>query len=163
MSNDTSPWPTIVFVGLVCGLTLGLVVSLFFRRREDSAPMMLPSPELDDDLFQPLRLPAMPSSAPITATPVNPRTVPVARTLSVSSTAPTMILRAQGDLDWKVQARTLGPTAATATFLIGAEIGNSVIVPAGAAQIMRVPRGEYLYALGSEAGVTVTVSGGPEA
>ena len=160
MSKDASPWPTIVFVGLVCGLTLGLVVSLFFKRR-DSQPLLSSGGSFDNVSLDDLIKPVAPMS--LASVPPAPRTVPVARTLTVSHTAPTMILRAKGSQDWKVTVRTLGPPATTATFLIGAQLGNSVVIPAGSSQDMRIPRGEYLYALGSQAGVCVTVSGGAEA
>jgi hypothetical protein len=164
MSKDASPWPTIVFVGLLCGLTLGLVVSLLMKRREDG-PMLLPEGGGFDGLGGGINIRGLnPSRSPIDTSAIPAaRPAPVARTLTVSSQSPTMILRAQGPRDWKVTVRTLGPTAATATFLIGAQYGNSIVVPAGSSQDMRIPRGEYLYAQGSQAGVCVTVSGGAEA
>ncbi len=164
MSKDTSPWPTIVFVGLLCGLTLGLVVSLFMKRRDDG-PLLLPEGDGGLGGFDGINVRGLnPSRSPINTSAVpEARPAPAARTLTVSAQSPTMLLRAQGSRDWKVTVRTLGPPAATATFMIGAQYGNSIVVPAGSAQDMRIPRGEYLYAQGSQTGVCVTVSGGAEA
>lgn len=151
-SNTPSPWPSMIWLGILCGLSLGLLAAILYRdkRRESGGgflPDLEPSPTLG------------PAPRPALA---DPRPVPVARTLTVGS-RPVMVLKALGASDWKVNVSTIGPPTAFATFMIGRELGNAIVVPAGSARDMRIPRGEFLYVKGSELGVCVSVAGGSEA
>lgn len=148
--NETSPWPTVTLIGVLCGITFGLVLYSLIRREDQVSSGLLP----DHDLG----LSTLPTVKEI---PVgkSKRLSSAARTLTISEKQ-TMVLRATGDKDWKVSARTLSPVAAFAAFSIGHGSTNSIIVPAGTSQDIWVPAGEYLYASGNQAGVCVSVSGG---
>jgi len=154
-SNDASPWPTVTFIGVLCGITFGLVLYSILRRERDGVGGgVLPLPETDFD-----GLGALPVVA---ATPKLGKSQPLsaARTLTISDNSPTMVLRATGNKNWRVNVRTLSPVAAFASFSVGHGSTNSVVVPAGSSQDIWVPAGEYLYAIGNQAGVCVSVSGG---
>jgi len=160
MSNERSdPWPTMVGMGILCGLTLGLVILLLFRRRETQA--LLPaSTDLGDLGLDDLSFPTLPSKGNLLKRVERQQALPVARTVNVSNTSPTMILQAVGSKPWSVWCRTVGPPGAFASFIIGGNKNDMIWVPAGQAQRMTLPRGEFLFAQGDIPGVCVSVSGG---
>lgn len=174
MADDRgpSPWPTLVILGVLCGLAIGAIFVLFGdrprRRRElgrgDSRDLDL---DFDDDLLSDGFLgrgsvrgkgTSLTSWGGGILGPVQSR--PIARTVRVSSREPTMLLQAVGTRDWIVWVRVTGPPGSSAVFLIGATTGDAIRVPSGSPQEMRLPRGEMLFAQGNVAGVEVSVSGG---
>lgn len=187
VSNDrtTSHWPALVGLGVLCGVTLGLVLFVLLRRR-DGALQSLPEPTggidtLDLDELMALPVPATRGGRPVQSIAsrevdgvsrrsVTPPAVAratyaknaVARTVAVSDTSPTMITQATGPSSWNVWCRTVGPPGAFAAFMLGANRSEMVWIPAGQAQRVILPRGEFLYAIGDRAGVSVSVSGGTE-
>jgi hypothetical protein len=155
MANDASPWPTVTFLGVLCGITFGLVLYSLLRRHDDTGGL----PALPDDLGlgslpQVNMVPSRGKSQPLLAAKAS-----VARTLTLSS-SPTMVLRATGNCNWKVTVRVISPISTFARFSVGHGATDSILVPSGSSQDMWVPKGEYLFATGSEAGVCVSVSGG---
>jgi hypothetical protein len=154
MANDASPWPTVTFLGVLCGITFGLVLYSILRRQDGlgvASVAMLP-----DDLG----LGALPT-VNVGALPKKSPPLSAARTLTIGVSKPTMVLRATGGVNWRANVRTLSPVASFATFSIGIGSTNSVVVPAGSSQDIWVPAGQYLYATGNQAGVCVSASGGP--
>ncbi len=165
-SNDPSPWPTLTLMGVLCGLALGAVIVLLIRSSRRTEP---PFPEVEDDFLDRLLSPtprllptrtAKSGRGPSLDGIARARVVPVARTATISNDEPTMLLQAVGKRDWTVDVRTVGPSGAFATFMIGNSSGNSIVVPAGGHHRMRIPHGEFLYAQGDTPGTFVSVSGG---
>lgn len=158
-SNDASPWPTVTFIGVLCGITFGLVLYSLLRRQEaaGAAPAMLP-----DDLGMGLGVLPVAALPTVKAIPALGKSEPLsaARTLTLSDATPTMVLRATGDQNWRVTVRVLSPIATFARFSVGHGTSDSIIVPAGSSQELWVPAGHYLYAIGSDPGVCISASGG---
>lgn len=166
MASDRDPWPTMVLIGVLCGLAIGAVVVLLVRggRRsilgggpelelgDDDIDLLLPPKRRSRDLAT-TRFESSPMLAPM-------RARPLARSSAISATSPTLLFQATGRIDWLITVRVFGPPGSFATFLIGAEAGNGTMIPAGGHQPMQVPRGEFLYAQGSTTGVQVSVAGG---
>lgn len=145
-----SPWPMLVIVGILCGVALGAVAALLRGQR------LLPGrtrDELDD--FEPIYLPP----APTPKLPVASTSKPIARTVRISRTTPTMLLKANGVKDWDVWVRVVSPPGAFAMVSIGIS-SDQVTIPAGGQHRMRVPCGDFLFAQGNVNGVEVSVSGG---
>ena len=152
-SNDASPWPTVTFLGVLCGITFGLVLYSILRKQGE---LGVASAALPDDFG----LGALPT-VNVGTLPKKSPPLPAARTLTIGASKPTMVLRATGGVNWRVNVRTLSPVASFASFSVGIGSTNSVIVPAGSSQDIWLPAGEYLYATGNQAGVCVSASGGP--
>lgn len=162
MANDRDPWPTMVLLGILCGLAVGAVIVMLFRgnRRPLDAELELGDGDLDALLPSRRRTGARAlgfESSPLLA-PMRAR--PLARSTAISASSPTLLFKATGRIDWLVTVRVFGPPGSFATFLIGAEAGNGTMIPAGGHQLMQVPSGEFLYAQGSTTGVQVSVAGG---
>lgn len=158
-TENHSPWPTIVGLGVMCGVTLGLLLFLIYRKKSEATQA------LDFDFGPAIEPVSLPEAKPKLARQgplAKARTVPVARTTTVSATSPTMLLQAAGGKDWTVWVRNVGPPGSFASFIIGGDSNNSALVPAGGHQQMRLPRGEYLFAQGDVANVIVSVSGGED-
>lgn len=83
-----------------------------------------------------------------------------ARTVVVSTTGPTQILRANGTRGWELQCRTVGPPGAIASFILGNNPAEAIQVPAGTEQRIWIASGEDLYAQADTVGTSVSVSGG---
>lgn len=148
-SNETSPWPTITLLGVFCGITFGLLLYSILRRKDGEGGAGLDMGDFD---ATPLPSPKSFLKAPVQSS--------AARTMRISETSYTPILRAQGG-NWKVSVRVLSPNGASATFRIGIDANSTVIVPQGESQELWLKRDQYLYAKGSEAGVCVSAAGGP--
>lgn len=154
-----------VTLGILCGVALGAIAFILFRgRRELSGSNQL---ELDglgwspDDEFGPPRARKSLPAPPKLPKPI--RTVgsrPVARTVRVSGSTPTLLLKAVGRRNWTVWVRVVDPAGSFATFFISNNSGDSIEIPAGGFHQMQIPSGEFLYAKGDQDGVTVSVSGG---
>jgi hypothetical protein len=155
MRERSDPWPTLVAVGILCGLAIGAVFVLLFRRDRD--PLGLPPglPDLDADLDP---LPAPRSKRYDKLLPVKSR--PVARTVTVGNGDPVLLLKAVGRRDWTVWVRVVGPPGSFASFSISNNAGDAISVPAGGFHQMRIPCGEFLYAQGDMPSVMVSASGG---
>lgn len=152
--KETSPWPTVTLIGVLCGITFGLVLYSLLapRRRDDENPNSLNGLDVKD-LLPPTVLPQIPH------TTETHKKSSSARTLTVSDSKPTMVLRATNG-DWKVSVRVLSPHSAFAYFTVGQSTDNMIVVPSGSSQDLWLPKGEYLYAKGDQSGVCVSVSGG---
>ena len=152
-----------VGLGILCGLTLGLVL-LLLRRKPESSPAQLPAatdlPWIDLDAIAPLPLEQLPAAKPSALQ--RPGARPAASTVTVSNAKPTLVLRAGGDRSWSAWCRTVGPPGSFAAFSIGSDRSSRIMVPAGSVQRMRLPAGEYLYAQGDVPGVIVSVSAGED-
>jgi hypothetical protein len=158
MANERSdPWPTMVVMGILCGLAIGAVFVLLFRRR-DGEPLLRELPSSDPDLASFLSLPGPPAVKydKVTAVP----TRPVARTVQISHQKPTLLLKAVGSRDWTVWVRVVGPPGSFARFMISDNTGDAIDLPAGGHHQMRIPAGEFLFAQGDMPCVTVSASGG---
>lgn len=161
-----SPWPTLTLMGVLCGLAIGAVIVLLFRGRRSEASQI---PELDDlgfdlprfDLAPPTPVLRKSDGVDMSRT-ARARTVPVARTATISNREPSMLLQAVGSRNWSVWVRNVGPSGSFATFMISNSPSNAILIPAGQSQRMRLPRGEFLYAQGDVPGVVVSVSGGED-
>lgn len=165
MAERSDPWPTLTWVGVLCGIALGAVIVLLFRRN-DNQPLALPpgrDPDPDPDLSMfAASLPSIPLPTNNKLGPIRSR--PIARTLAIRANVPTMVLQAVGVRDWTVWVRVIGPPGAFATFTISDNTGDAVEIPAGgnAGFQMKIPRGEFLYAAGSTTGVRVSAAGGQD-
>jgi len=164
-SDDRSPWPTITLLGVLCGLALGALVVILVRGQRRQLGDGGGTPELGPvDLgFFPLPPIPSPRGRELGATKTEVRRMrsrPVARTLTVSDSSPTLVLQAVGSRNWKVWVRTIGPPGSFATFSISNNAGDAILVPAGSNQPMQIPSGEFLYAQGDMPDVCVSVSGG---
>jgi hypothetical protein len=155
-------------LGVLCGLAIGAVIVMLFRSRRSEAGTL---PEIEGGFDLGFDLPPPTSSqlrgiksgqGPSMDTVARARTVPVARTATISHTEPSMLLQAVGRRNWTVDVRTVGPSGSFATFMISNNTGNSIIVPAGGHHRMRLPHGEFLYAQGEQPGTCVSVSGGED-
>lgn len=156
----SDPWPTMTLLGVLCGLAIGAVLVMLFRR-EDRSGLGLGSGS--NDLLDELDAPARPTRLPLGLPPggmPTARPVPIARTVPLGTGRPTFLMQAQGPRDWTVWVRVNGPPGATATFMIGREAGNAIEINAGQFQQMQIPRGETLYARANTSNVQVSVSGG---
>jgi len=152
-----------VGMGILCGLTLGLVLLLLMRRDRQQSQSLLPAPvDFDFDLgeLQSLNFPPLPTKRNALQKVETQSSLPVARTVNVSNVSPTMVLQAVGSRQWSVWCRTVGPPGSFAAFIIGNNKNDMIWVPAGQAQRMTLPRGEFLFAQGDIPGVCVSVSGG---
>jgi hypothetical protein len=152
-SNDASPWPTVTLIGVLAGITFGLVLySLIRRQSEGGGGGVLPDADLG--------LGGLGALPQVNTVPSLGKPKPsAARSMTISASQPTMILRATGG-DWKVTVRVLSPQSSFAQFLIGNEQDHSIVVPAGSSQDLWLPKGQYLYAKGSTQGVCISASGG---
>lgn len=171
MSQDRSPWPAITFIGVLCGVALGAIFILLLRKQRTPAAELGALGDVDSDrLLEELTVAAPPggwrpsrAGQPPRATHLPPmRVVPVARTMRISSTEPTLLLKAVGTRDWKVFVRVIGPPGSSASFMLSNSPSDSIDLEGGDFQDMRIPRGEFLYAQGNIANVSVSASGGPE-
>ena len=153
-SNDASPWPTVTFIGVLAGITFGLVLYSLLRRRDEVGALPAAAPDLGMGGFG---LGALPVARELPSLG-KPRPS-AARSMTISATKPTMVLRATGG-DWKVTVRVLSPHSSFAQFIVGQDRDSSIMVPAGSSQDLWLPKGQYLYAKGSSAGVCVSASGG---
>jgi len=151
-----------VGMGILCGLTLGLVILLLVRRdRRDSPQAALAAPvDLGLGDLGMFDLPALPARPNALQKAERTGALPLARTVNVSASSPTMILQAVGKRPWSVWCRTVGPPGSFAAFMIGGNKNDMIWVPAGQQQRMTLPRGEFLFAQGDMDGVCVSVSGG---
>jgi hypothetical protein len=152
MANDASPWPTVTLIGVLCGITFGLVLYSLLRRQDGAGAFSA----LPDGLGG--GLDALPPALDMGSLG-KPQPLSAARSLTLSET-PTMVLRATGNCNWKVTVRVLSPISTFARFSVGRGSTDSIIVPAGSSQDLWVPAGQYLYASGSTAGVCISASGG---
>lgn len=152
-SNEASPWPTVTLIGVLAGITFGLVLYSLLRKQQEGggAGPGLPGSDLD------LGLGALPQVATVPSLG-KPRPS-AARSMTISASQPTMVLRAVGG-DWRVSVRVLTPHSAFAQFIVGGDNDNSIIVPAGSSQDLWLKAGQYLYAKGSVEGVCISASGG---
>lgn len=152
MAQDASPWPTVTFIGILCGITFGLVLYSILRRERDGVGGAAALPDLD--------LSGLGALPVVSSVPRVGKSRPsAARTMTISASKPSMILRAVGG-DWRVSVRVLNPHSSFAAFTIGQDVDSTVVVPAGSSQDLWLPKGQYLYAKGSEANVCVSASGG---
>lgn len=166
MANERSPWPTITFLGVLCGVALGAIAILLWRSRRDQLALGPGTPQSLDGLD----LDSLSWNAPpkVRVKPLakralaEPRVRPVARTLMISDAEPTAILKAVGETDWNVFVRVIGPVGSSAQFMLSSSTSDSITLESGDFQDMKIPRGEFLYAQGSISGVMVTASGGPK-
>lgn len=161
MANDRSdPWPALVLIGVICGITIGTII-MMLRRRDDGGGHPLQLTSGSEDLAMPLsalenaRLDPMQPHGPIV-----PVTSPLARTTQISAAQPTFLLRATGPTSWDLNVRVLGPPGANATFIYSNSTADQFVVPAGAHDRLRLPGYQSLYAVGNVSGVSVSVSGG---
>lgn len=152
-SNEASPWPTVTLIGVLAGITFGLVLySLIRRQSEGGGGGVLPEGDLG--------LGALGALPQVNSVPRLGKQRPsAARTMTISASQPTMVLRAVGG-DWKVTVRVLGPHSQFAQFIVGQDTDNSIVVPAGSSQDLWLQKGQYLYAKGSTDGVSISASGG---
>jgi hypothetical protein len=147
-SDEPSPWPVITFLGLLVGVALGFAFAAY-RKQNGALPSV-------DDLALPLE--PLPQLSPSLGDIMGPSKTSAMRTITISTTTPTMLLRAI-DGDWKVSVRVVSPVGSFAQFSIGQGSTDAVTVPAGTSQDIWIPRGQYLYATGNVANVVVSVSG----
>lgn len=154
--NQAPQWTTLVWLGVLCGISLGALAVILFRRSD----RLLAAP-IDQ---QPQQLAGlgdwqMPKSL-MTMAPATPRRKTVARSAIISTSVPTELCRATGSRDWSITVRTVGPPGSFAMFSCGNNPGESISVPAGSYQTMYLQSGETLYAQGDTPNVEVSVSGG---
>lgn len=168
MANDRSdPWPTLVLIGVICGIAIGTLVMLL-RRRDSDVDRLLSTGQ---DFSMPLESLTHALPTPVgqvgDMTPTQyPQAVvsPLARTQVLSTSTPTFLLKAVGPRDWTVRVRVLGPPGALATFIYSGSSADRYVVPSGGhGDTLRLPAFQSLYAIGNVSGVSVSVSGGESA
>lgn len=164
MANDRSdPWPTLVLIGVICGIAVGALVMLLRRREGSDVDRLLMSGQDFAMPLDQLTLPQPPPSHIGDMTPTRyPQSVnsPLARTQYISSTQPTFLLKATGPQNWIVRVRVIGPPGSLATFTYSGSSADQFVLPSGGHDTLMLPGFQSLYAIGNVQGVSVSVSGG---
>lgn len=155
--HDTRLWSVVTFIGVLAGITFGAVLVMLWKDRSFGTKLALPAPT-PQPLSGGFGLPLLGSATALSPSGIGYQSV--ARTVTISDTGPTQILRATGTRGWELQCRTVGPPGSIASFVLGNNPAESIQVPAGAEQRIWIASGEDLYAQGDTVGTSVSVSGG---
>jgi hypothetical protein len=181
-SDEPVHVPLLVALGALTGLAFGALLVLIFRRRDTAAapPIniwnSLGGAGNGFGMTPPPARSALPPSGALTVSPplvsdladaARPRSPSTLKTLTLGTTNPVRVATAASNRIWTVRVSTLGPPGSFASFATDASLlafpSMSIVVPAGDWNEIRLQANEALFAVGSVANTTVSVTATEEA
>ena len=162
--SPPSPWPALVVLGVLCGISLGALVVLIFRDRQPKPQPLTGLGPLGPNLFdwpRPVYAPALPSLGDPNVSPTHDSKV---ASITVGDDAVRTVFQAANNRPWLVQVSVIDPPCQFAFFSTDPVIDgdathvppNAMVCPTGEKRDLYLQPGEILYVRGSAPSTVVS-------